>query len=45
MALGIVFDIVGFEEYDGTHLSPMEARHGNPGLGNLSTGFGVDIRF
>jgi hypothetical protein len=45
VSFGICLDMLGFEEYEGTHLSPIEGRHGTPGIRNLSTGLGATIKF
>jgi hypothetical protein len=44
-SFGICLDMLGFEEYEGTHLSPIEGRHGTPGIRNLSTGLGITFKF
>jgi hypothetical protein len=45
ISLGIHFDLLGFEEVEGTRQSPIDSRHVTPGIGNLSTGLGISIRF
>jgi len=43
--LSINIEVLGFEEYEGTDLSPIETRHVIPKFGNLASGLGIGIRF
>ncbi|HVR87368.1 MAG TPA: hypothetical protein VMU54_23790 [Planctomycetota bacterium] len=43
--LGVNVDMLGFEEYEGTHLGVIDARRGTPRINNLSTGLGLTFKF
>ncbi len=45
VSVGVCLDMLGFEEYEGNRVSPLDGRHGTPGIRNLSTGLGVTLRF